>query len=105
MIQQVLAYIGAVPQDGCILSLATQVAGLIPMDMSDQPLHSAVIWMNHRFVARCEALRHRLEQEQVFELTGLNLDASHVSPKIHWWMEHHPEIYTRTAQFSCRVDI
>jgi xylulokinase len=32
-------------------------------------------------------------------LTGLNLDATHVAPKIRWLADHHPAIYQQAAHF------
>lgn len=81
------------------LSLATQVDGLVPIDSSGKPLRPAMIWMDRRAAGQCERTRQRLDEEQVFRLTGLNLDASHVAPKIHWLAEHQPETYQRAAYF------
>jgi xylulokinase len=50
-------------------------------------------------VGQCEWIRQRLDEEQVFHLTGLNLDASHVAPKIRWLAEQQPETYQRAAYF------
>src|SRR6266487_1197484 len=81
------------------LSLATQVDGVIPIDSTGQPLHPAIIWMDRRASAQCELVRQQLEDEQIFHLTGLNLDASHVAPKIRWLADQQPEIYQRTTHF------
>jgi xylulokinase len=81
------------------LSLATQVDGVIPIDAAGQPLHSAIIWMDRRASAQCEHVRHDLDDEQIFRLTGLNLDATHVAPKIRWLADEQPQIYARAAHF------
>jgi len=81
------------------LSLATQVDGVIPIDSKGQPLHPAIIWMDRRAGTQCEAVRQHLGDEQIFRLTGLNLDPSHVAPKIRWLADQRPEIYERTAHF------
>src|SRR5689334_212287 len=81
------------------MSLATQVDGVIPIDSAGQPLHPAIIWMDRRASAQCERVRQTLSDEQIFQLTGLNLDASHVAPKIRWLADERPEIYERTAHF------
>ena len=81
------------------LSLATQVDGIIPIDAAGQALHPAIIWMDRRAGAQCERVRQDLDDEQIFQLTGLNLDASHVAPKIRWLADQQPEIYARTAHF------
>jgi xylulokinase len=81
------------------LSLATQVDGVIPIDASGQPLHPAIIWMDRRAGAQCERVRQRLDEERIFQLTGLNLDASHVAPKIRWLADQQPDVYEQTAYF------
>jgi xylulokinase len=81
------------------LSLATQVDGVIPIDSQGRPLHPAIIWMDRRAGVQCEQARQHLSDEQVFQLTGLNLDASHVAPKIRWLADQRPHIYERAAHF------
>ncbi|HJS19288.1 MAG TPA: FGGY family carbohydrate kinase [Anaerolineales bacterium] len=81
------------------LSLATQVDGVVPIDSKAQPLYPAMIWMDRRASAQCEPIRHHLTDEQIFVLTGLNLDASHVAPKIRWLADQRPDIYERSAYF------
>jgi xylulokinase len=81
------------------LGLATQVDGVVPIDATGQPLRPAIIWMDRRASAQCEAVRQTSGDDQVFRLTGLNLDASHVAAKIRWIADNQPEIYERTAYF------
>lgn len=81
------------------LGLAAQVDGVIPIDAAGQPLHPAIIWMDRRAGAQCERVRQNLEDEQIFQLTGLNLDPSHVAPKIRWLADQQPEVYNRAAHF------
>lgn len=81
------------------LSLATQVDGVVPIDLNGQPLYPAIIWMDRRARAQCESVRTRLDEEQIFRRTGLNLDPSHVAPKIRWLADQQSEIYERAAYF------
>src|ERR1044071_7700348 len=98
-IRKLLAESGASASNIRALSLATQVDGVIPIDSAGQPLHPAIIWMDRRASAQCERVRQDLDDEQIFQLTGLNLDASHVAPKIRWLADQRPEIYARAAHF------
>ena len=81
------------------LSLAAQVDGVIALDSKGQPLHPAIIWMDHRAGAQCERLRQNFDDDQIFQLTGLNLDPSHVAPKIRWLADEKPEVYKQAAYF------
>jgi len=98
-IRRLLSESGVAAHHVRALSLATQVDGVIPIDSAGQALHPAIIWMDRRASAQCERVRQDLDDEQIFQLTGLNLDASHVAPKIRWLGDQQPEIYARTAHF------
>ena len=98
-IRRLLSESGVPAQHVRALSRATQVDGVIPIDAARQALHPAIIWMDRRAGAQCERVRQDLDDEQIFQLTGLNLDASHVAPKIRWLADQQPEIYARTAHF------
>ncbi|MDQ3007377.1 MAG: FGGY family carbohydrate kinase, partial [Chloroflexota bacterium] len=98
-IRRLVSETGVPPKNIRALSLATQVDGLVSIDSSGQPLRPAIIWMDRRAGAQCEPARKSLGDEQIFQLTGLNLDAYHVAPKIRWLAEHQPEIYAQAAYF------
>jgi xylulokinase len=98
-IRRLLSESGIPARNVRALSLATQVDGVIPIDTKGQPLHSAIIWMDRRASAQCERVRRQLGDDHIFRLTGLNLDASHVAPKIRWLADEKPDIYDETAHF------
>lgn len=98
-VRRLLSEAGVPAKSVRALSLATQVDGVIPIDSSGQPLHPAIIWMDRRAGAQCERVRQHLGDEQIFQLTGLNLDATHVAPKIRWLADQRPEVYERTSYF------
>lgn len=81
------------------LALATQVDGVVAIDESGAPLYPGIIWMDRRAVAQTDALRRRVSEDDIFQLTGLNLDATHVAPKIRWLAESEPRVYERAAHF------
>src|ERR1041384_8226857 len=99
VIRRLVSESGVAAKNIRALSLATQVDGVVPIDANGEPLHPAIIWMDRRAAVQCEQVRRILEEERIFQLTGLNLDASHVAPKIRWLADEHPEIYERTAYF------
>lgn len=81
------------------IGLATQVDGVVLVDKTGSPLRSALIWMDRRAGEQCDVVRQRLRVEDVFQLTGLNLDPSHVAPKIRWLADHQPELYEQASYF------
>jgi xylulokinase len=98
-VRRVLFESGVHADDVRALSLATQVDGVVSIDAGGQALHPAIIWMDRRAGTQCEHVREHLGEEQIFQLTGLNLDATHVAPKIRWLAVHHPAIYQQAAYF------
>ena len=98
-VRRLLSESGVRPQNVRALSLAAQVDGVVPIDSGGQPLHSALIWMDRRAGPQCEHVRQHLSVEKIFQLTGLNLDSSHVAPKIRWLADRQPEVYERAAHF------
>ena len=98
-LRRLLSQSGVAARNVRALGIGAQVDGVIPIDAAGQPLHPAIIWMDRRAGAQCERVRHGFEDEQIFQTTGLNLDPSHVAPKIRWLADHQPEIYERSAHF------
>jgi xylulokinase len=81
------------------LGVASQVDGVVPIDASGRPLLPAMLWMDRRAAAQCEAARAAWEQEDGFHRSGLNLDPGHVAPKIRWIAENQPKVYDRAERF------
>jgi xylulokinase len=81
------------------LALATQVDGVVPVDGNGDALYPGIIWMDRRATAQTDALRNPANEAEFFNRTGLNLDATHVAPKIRWLQENEPQVYERAAHF------
>lgn len=81
------------------ISLAAQVDGVIPIDQGGNPLRPAIIWMDRRAVGQCERISQIKGKDELFQVSGLNLDPSHVAPKIRWIQDHEPEIYAKARYF------
>jgi xylulokinase len=81
------------------LALATQVDGVVPVDAAGEALYPAILWMDRRAAAQTDALRTPHNEAEIFQRTGLNLDATHVAPKIRWLAANEPPLYERAAHF------
>jgi xylulokinase len=97
--RKLLQNTGVSPDQIRAIGLDAQVDGVVPIDASGEPLRPAIIWMDRRAVAPCNAVEKVCNPDRIFELTGLNLDASHVAPKIRWLADNEPDIYQRAAYF------
>lgn len=79
------------------IGFASQVDGVVAVDAGHRPVANAIIWMDRRATAETDELGERIGADRIFELTGLNLDASHTAPKIAWLRRHEPAAATATA--------
>lgn len=95
-VRALLAQTGVTARQVLALGLASQVEGVVPIDRDGRPLRPAIIWMDRRAATQCERLRAAMGDEDVFDLTGLNIDPSHVAPKMQWIADHQPEVFART---------
>ena len=90
---------GVVAGDVGALGLASQVDGVVAVDTQGRHLRPAIIWMDRRAEAQRRALGMRISGERIFDVTGLNLDSSHVAPKILWLRDEEAEIYQAASSF------
>jgi len=81
------------------IGLDAQVDGFVTVDASGKPLHPAIIWMDRRAVRETEAIGRMGDSRRIFDITGLNLDAYHVAPKIRWLAENQPQVFERARYF------
>jgi xylulokinase len=108
--QDAREWLGAVAQalaevrrtaDGAFRAVAfgSQLDGLVAADASGEPVGPALIWMDRRATAQCEAAAERIDPDRLRELSGCNLDPGHVAAKIAWHSEHHPDEHDRAHWF------
>ncbi len=85
--------------DVTAMALASQVDGVVPVDATGADLHPAIIWLDRRAEDEAAALGRIIPADELFARSGLNLDSSHVAPKILWLRAHSRGAYDRTATF------
>lgn len=81
------------------IGLDAQVDGVVPVDAGGHALRPAIIWMDRRAVDQCEAVARSRSAADIFKITGLNLDPSHVAAKIRWLADREPDVYRKTSYF------
>jgi xylulokinase len=77
--------------------LDAQVDGVVAIDKQGQALYPAMIWMDRRAVSECETVGQNIPPQAIFQITGLNLDATHVAPKIRWLANHEPHLFEKAT--------
>lgn len=81
------------------IGLDAQVDGMVPVDQAGRALYPAIIWMDRRAVVQTEAVAKECNPQDIFSITGLNLDPYHVAPKIRWFSENEPELDERVRYY------
>jgi xylulokinase len=92
-VRQLLRETGIAPSQVRAIGLDAQVDGVVPVDGAGNVLRPAIIWMDRRAVEQCKAVEGVRRKEDIFQITGLNLDPSHVAPKIRWLADREPTVY------------
>jgi len=90
---------GVAPDHIRAIGLDAQVDGVVAMNAAGHPLRPAIIWMDRRAVPQCDAVAKTTDPAHLFQLSGLNLDPSHVATKIRWLAENEPDLYEQAAHF------
>ena len=92
-VRQVIQESGVKPTEVVALALGSQVDGLVCVGERGEVLRPAIIWLDRRATAQCNALEQYISPIDLFHLTGANLDSSHVAPKMLWVRDHEPAIF------------
>jgi xylulokinase len=98
-VRQLMTRSGVAPSQVTHLGLASQVDGVVPVDDRLRPLRPGIIWLDRRATAQAAELAGQLGPDRIFEITGLNADASHIAPKLMWLREHEPAVFRRARCF------
>lgn len=98
-VKKVLIRSGVNPGDIKALGLDSQVDGVLPVDADNQPLRPCIIWMDRRASRQCDELARRVDEERIFQVTGVNLDPSHCAPKILWIRDNEPAVFQKATKF------
>jgi xylulokinase len=98
-IRGLIAITGIDTKNIVAIGLDAQVDGLVVLNAEGNPLRPAIIWMDRRAIVQCKIIEGLISPERIKTITGLNLDPSHVAPKILWLAENEPDIYESTKHF------
>ena len=98
-VRKLLQETGISPDQIRAIGLDAQVDGVVAIDATGNPLRPAIIWMDRRAVDQCNAIAELRGRDEIFQITGLNLDPSHVAPKIRWLAEQEPDMYGKASHF------
>lgn len=95
VIQQLLEDSKVNPEEIGTIGFDSQVDGAVAINERGEALRNALIWLDRRAEGETKDIGTRIAQERVFELTGLNLDSSHVGPKLLWIKNNEPDVFEK----------
>jgi xylulokinase len=99
VVGRLLQSAGADAREVGTIGFASQVDGVVAIGRGGEALRPAIIWMDRRAEAQSAALGEKVPAERIFDLTGLNLDSSHVAPKILWLRDEEPGVFEGAQAF------
>lgn len=98
-IKELLSMSGISAGDICCIGIDGQSWSAIPVDAEGKVLARTPIWMDTRARDICEREKKRLGEDTVFNIAGNDFLPSYTTPKIIWFRENMPEVYSNTAKF------
>ncbi len=78
------------------IAVTSQRASVIPVDLEGNPLYNAVTWQDKRSVTICEELLEKISLYKIYKKTGLRANPYFSLPKMLWFKQKAPEIYSKT---------
>ena len=90
---------GVDASDICCIGIDGQSWSAIPVDKDGNALAKTPIWMDTRARDICSRVKDRLGEDTVFDVAGNDFLPSYIAPKILWFQEERPEIFSKTAKF------
>ena len=87
------------PQRIACVGLSGSMNGCIPVDAEGNALHPNIIHSDSRTGAQVEEIGSVINKYHFYTLTGNRLDTHYTLPKILWFKENLPEVYSRARWF------
>lgn len=93
----------AVPEidagDICCIGIDGQSWSAIPVDRDGNVLARTPIWMDTRARDICLRVKSELGEDRIFDIAGNDFLPSYTTPKIVWFRENCPDVYSKTYKF------
>lgn len=83
-------------KDIVAVSFSGQMMGCLCVDAAGTPLHNALIWADMRSTQQAEYIRHNMDAQQYYSITGHRISASDSITKLMWIRDNLPDVYRST---------
>ena len=79
------------------VTVTSQREGMVAVDESGEPLAPCLIWLDRRAESELPSIAARVSEDDLFDVTGLRLDAAFSLPRILWLQTNAPDLLERAA--------
>ena len=95
------AAIAQVPDPGQIRGVAVASMGEagVTLDEHGQPTYDVIAWFDRRTVQQTDQFAAQISTDELFTITGTELQPIMTAPKLMWIRDNHPDIWERTRTF------
>ena len=97
-IKDVLSHPEVSAENICCIGIDGQSWSAIPIDKEGKVLARTPIWMDTRARDICDREKSRLGEDTIFNVAGNDFLPSYTTPKLIWFKENMPEVYSKTAK-------
>ncbi len=98
VVRHILDESGVDPKQVAAISVSDQAPSLVAVDRSGDVLCPALIWMDRRSEEQCAWLRAQVGEDRVAAINGGRIDPYFLAPKLLWFRQHSPDLYSRCHQ-------
>jgi xylulokinase len=93
--------VAAVPDPARIQGVAIASMGEagITLDEHGEPTYDVIAWFDRRTVFQTDQFAARISPEELFAITGTEIQPIMTAPKLMWIRDMHPDIWARTRLF------
>lgn len=86
------------------IGVSSQGESCVLTDQDFRPLTSGIPWYDNRTEEYTEWWRGRIRADQIYRITGLELQSIYTVMKLQWLKEHEREAYDNACCFHCMSD-
>ena len=84
------------PDKIACISFSGQMMGCLPVDKKGIPLRRAIIWADQRGENQARIFRDKIEEKEVYRITGHRISSTYSACKIMWVRENEPDVFKNT---------
>ena len=87
---------GVAPSDIAAVGVDGQSWAMVALDRDGSVLLPSPLWTDNRAAEACGRIRKEIGEEALHRVCGNPLMPGYTTPKVLWYRENHPELYSRT---------